>query len=356
MAAFELHDRMRSPELSTRIKQFVASGDSTPMHVDLDLTTDCNYRCRHCGDLARGLLNHGGLSRELIDALLDDFRAMAVHEVVLIGGGEPTLSPHFEHAVRGLHDCGIECGVVTNGSGMSAAALDAMRVGCTWVRVSLDAATTETYAKVHNPNDKSTLDTVAENVRRMVLAMGARVGVSFLITPLNIHEIEAAAKLAKAWGASYIRIRPMQHPITGNPLALAGTLDVGAQLDAAVRWRDATFDVSIGESMAIDGRAVMQPKGYQRCRAQAFGATISGEGHVYVCSKWRGEPWACIGDLHVERFSMIWKGARRAALLDALSPARQCERIYCHAHPLNELLAAQTEGVRITPAFDSACS
>jgi MoaA/NifB/PqqE/SkfB family radical SAM enzyme len=354
MAAFEVHDRMRSPELSTRIEQFVTSGDSTPMHVDLDLTTECNYRCRHCGDLARGLLNHGGLSRELLDALLDDLRAMAVHEVVLIGGGEPMLSPYFAHALRSLHEYGIACGVVTNGSGMSDAALEAMRVGCTWVRVSLDAATTETYAKIHNPDDNSTLDTVAENVRRMVTSMGARVGVSFLITPLNMHEIEAATRMAKAWGASYIRIRPMQHPITGNPLALAGTVDVGAQLDAAARWRDAVFDVSIGESMAMNGRAAMQPKGYGRCRAQAFGTTISGEGRVYVCSKWRGEPWACIGDLHEERFAAIWKGARRAALLDALSPARQCEHIYCHAHPLNELLAAHVEGVRVTPRFDSA--
>ena len=309
------------------------------MHVDLDLTSDCNFRCRHCGDLARGLLNHGGLPRNIIEALLDDLQTLAVYEVALIGGGEPTVSAHFADTVRGLHERGIRCGVVTNGSCISDAALAAMQKGCEWVRVSLDAATEDTYRKVHKPKGDVGFANVAENIERMIAAMGRRVGVSFLITALNAHEIHAATQLAKAWGAAYMRIRPMQHPRTGRPVILPRLDQLNNQLASAAACGDEQFVVSLGDAIGDLGGASLQPKDYRSCHAQAFGATIAGDGRVYVCSKWRGEVWACVGDLKYERFTALWNGPRRKAVLDVLSPAVACTHVYCHAHPLNLMLS-----------------
>src|SRR5690606_26130382 len=155
---------------------------------------------------------------------------------------------------------------------------------------------------------------------------------SFLITPSNTHEIARAAQLVKSIGAAYIRIRPMQHPISGTPLVMPSRCCLTRELEHARTMADVTFDVSVGEM--TEARASVQQKSYHACHAQAFGLTIAGDGKVYVCSKWRGKDWACIGDVHAERLSAIWYGDRRRTVVRGLDPSSTCARVYCHAHPL----------------------
>ena len=338
--SFDVAKRLMSREMLVRTRKYVTSEDTTPMHVDLDLTSDCNYRCRHCGDLARNLLNRGGLSWDLIEPLLDDLQALRVHEVALIGGGEPTLSPHCVDTLHGLHAREIHTGVVSNGSRLTDTMLDAMDASCDWVRVSLDAGTADIYARVHKPESGVSFEHILATLKRMIERIGRRVGISYLITPLNMHEIALAAQVTKSIGAAYIRIRPMQHPITGAPVSLPSRSDVMMELRRAAAFADDTFEVSLGEmTEPVATRTnAMQPKPYHVCHAQAFGATIAGDGKVYVCSKWRGEAWACIGDLRRERLWAIWHGSQRKEVIATLTPSVKCQHVYCHAHPLNMLL------------------
>lgn len=347
---FDVAQFLMDTGVRARTQEYVARGDTTPIRVDLDLTSECNYRCRHCGDLARNLLNRGGLPWGIIEPLLDDLAALKVEEVALIGGGEPTLSPHLAKTLRGLRARRIASGVVTNGSCLSDAALDAMATCCAWIRVSLDAASADTYVRVHKPPRDVTFDQVLLNLERMIARMASRVGVSFLITPLNIREVAEAAARVKSMGAAYIRIRPMQHPITGESLALPSRGDLNDELRQAMALADDAFEVSLGEmtDSAATGKNVVQEKRYSRCHAQAFGATIAGDGKVYVCSKWRGEPWACIGDLTCERLWDIWHGDRRRAVTGNLDPSRNCRHVYCHAHALNQCVQA-IEGRPLAP-------
>lgn len=333
---FDVATHMISPEMVARSREYLATDDTTPLRVDLDLTSDCNYQCRHCGDLARGLLNRGGLSQELIEPLLDDLKVLRVHEVILIGGGEPTRSPHFVETVRGLRQRGLRYGLVTNGSQLTPAMLDALHDGCDWVRISLDAATAKTYAMVHKPEPGIHFENVVANTRRMIERLGSRAGVSYLVTPLNAHELARAARLVKGLGAAYLRVRPMQHPLTGAAVAWPARIDLRAEVKRAKALADGTFQVSIGETMHMG--LEKQEKVYGMCHAQAFATTIAGDGAVYVCSKWRGESWACIGDLREERLWAIWHGARRQKLVQGLNPSRRCQHVYCHAHPLNDVL------------------
>lgn len=346
------------PALRDRIETYVARGDTRPFRVDLDLTTQCNYGCPHCGDLARGLLNRGGMPLPMVERLVGDLAKLGVTEVSLIGGGEPTASPVFDEAVRMLARAGMQIGLTTNGSLMPPSRVTLIAETCAWVRISLDAATPAVYDRVHRPEGAVTFAQVCENLAALCRAMPGRAGVAFLIMKANAHEVAAAAHLVRSLGAAYIRYRQVQHPVTGRYLPVADAAAVKQHLADAQALAGPGFAVSLGETLEAQldtGVWAGQPKPYRRCHAQAFSPTIAGDGKVYVCSKWRGAAWACIGDLREEPMTAIWRGRRRQEVLARLDPAIACADVYCHAHPHNTVLEEMRAG-RALESGHKACA
>lgn len=86
-----------------------------------------------------------------------------VEAVCIAGGGEPLINPAIADFIDRLIQNGIEVGVVTNGL-MIYRYIDALSQ-CTWIGVSIDAATRETYNKLKGlPPDNDTFDRVIENI------------------------------------------------------------------------------------------------------------------------------------------------------------------------------------------------
>ncbi|NUM55872.1 MAG: radical SAM protein [Candidatus Hydrogenedentes bacterium] len=338
---FDAQARFDTPEVQDRLQEYLQYGDTRPLQVDLDITTECNYRCTFCGDLARGQLNRGGLNATQLLALLDDMHALGVRDVSLIGGGEPTASPHFCMVIEGLRTRGIRVGVVTNGSLITDVIADCIADTCSWIRISLDAGSRDTYGALHHPPEGITLDTVVSRVSRLARRMPGRVGISFLVMNRNVGEIEAAARIARGCGCSYIRIRPAQHPMTGRVLPIRDADELRRQLDLTSAYATKDFLVSVGDTWAAAGdypNESLQRKEYFRCHAQAFGTTIAGTGAVFVCSKWRGEAKWEIGNVRHTRLTEIWSSEQRRTVLAKLNPSRVCSNVYCQAHVYNELL------------------
>lgn len=236
-----MHDfagKLQQPSLWPRVVDYVkwqralraaqASGgeeppmpDLAPLSINLDLTTACNYACDHCIDW--DILNSREKHED--DQLRASIARMAergLRSVILIGGGEPTLYPGFVDFVRFLKALGLSVSVVTNGSrGDRILQAAPYFTDGDWVRLSLDAGSNETFARMHNPSKKSlTLDEICSWIPRVKAANPAlSVGFSFVITwvggsrgdvPVveNIHEMVAAAARASAAGFDYISFKP----------------------------------------------------------------------------------------------------------------------------------------------------
>jgi len=335
---FDFDAKFASDAIQERVASYLGRENPGPIHVDLDLTTDCNYRCPHCGDLARKHLNRGGLGPKHLVEVIDDMAALDVRFASLIGGGEPMASPHFEVAVRALHARGISTGVVTNGSYLDETSCDVISHTCDWVRVSLDAASDPVYQKVHRPHGNVPLETVLRGLECLAKRMPGKVGVSYLIVKANVSEIFDAARIAKSIRCAYIRYRAAQHPLTGTYAAIENLGSVREQIARATELEDANFRVSSGELGASEPGESAQTKTYSRCHAQSFGTVIAGDGKVYLCSKWRGKADACIGDVTQMRFRDIWRSAARDAVVRSTRPCLTCSGVHCQAHPYNLLL------------------
>jgi len=78
-----------------------------------ELTLVCNMRCLHCGSYA-GASRENELSLEECESVADQLTALGCRQVTL-GGGEPTLHPHWHELGGRLTDQGVRVNMISNG-------------------------------------------------------------------------------------------------------------------------------------------------------------------------------------------------------------------------------------------------
>ncbi len=102
-----------------------------------ELTLICDMRCKHCGSYA-GARRDEELSFEDCLGVADQLAAMHCEKVTL-GGGEPTLHPHWHEIAKRMSDQGVKVNMISNGWTWSRDHLDKARdAGLLNVAFSLD--------------------------------------------------------------------------------------------------------------------------------------------------------------------------------------------------------------------------
>jgi radical SAM protein with 4Fe4S-binding SPASM domain len=78
-----------------------------------ELTLACNLRCLHCGSFA-GDRRADELTRDEALRVADELAAMGCEKLTL-GGGEPTMHPHWHELGKRLTDQGVRVNMISNG-------------------------------------------------------------------------------------------------------------------------------------------------------------------------------------------------------------------------------------------------
>ena len=84
-----------------------------PFEINIHITDRCNLKCTYCYSNFYKRKTKD-ISKEAIFKIVDDFLALGVIEVSLIGG-EPFLHPDFYEIVKYVKSKGLFCSAVTNG-------------------------------------------------------------------------------------------------------------------------------------------------------------------------------------------------------------------------------------------------
>ena len=195
-----------------------------PVTVTIDPINTCNLRCTWCN--SEYILNHNDKKIE-DDTLLEivsflsewkvhPFTEKGVETICIAGGGEPTLHPNLSNFIQKCYDVGIQTGIVTNGTNIDKH-LNSL-LNCTWVGISIDAGTPETFKKLKG---KDLFDKIIQNVKILSEltsemkhaplsqpGQGPGISYKFLLHPKNIGDLYTAAKLAKSIGCKNLHIRP----------------------------------------------------------------------------------------------------------------------------------------------------
>ncbi|WP_043264230.1 radical SAM protein [Streptomyces sp. CT34] len=336
----DLVSKLYQPTGWPRILEAASGGPSGgPLVVDLDPTTFCDLACPEC--ISGKLLNQGRFTPERLAELAGELVEMKVRAVVLIGGGEPLAHRGTRTVLRVLGEAGIAIGVVTNGT-LIRQNLAELAAYASWVRVSVDAGTSDTY-RLFRPDRKgrSVFDKVIGNMRLLAEAKAGALGYSFLVMTRqepdgtvvgNHNEVLRAAELAHDIGCDYFETKAMfddGHHVVQVPDGILASVE--EQLDRARQWTGDGFEIVDSSTLTSLRNRVgpVQEKDYHRCRVAELRTLVTPSG-VYVCSYHRGNAGARIGDAVTDSLADIWRTSDRGIV----DPSRDC-RFHCARHRSN---------------------
>jgi len=277
-----------------------------PVHIQMILSDLCNQDCAFCayrdpGYTSSQLFHVDGdynpkrfLPFDKVLEILDDCAWMGVKAIQLTGGGEPLVYPKFDKVVAAILERGMKWALVTNGVLAERHDLST----AIWIRVSVDAGTRESYAKIRRcpPNHwEKAWKTVAKH----------KAGVGYVVTPDNWMEIFQCAEIAHDVGASNMRIGA-QFSSEGEDL-FAGIREK-AQVIAhmAADLSDDHFEVFNKFEEKLDDLGQGRPD-YRRCGYQRFTTYIGADQNLYRCCLYAYSPRGKIARLEGRRFREVWK-------------------------------------------------
>lgn len=282
-----------------RVEKLIEGKPEMPVTVEIDPSNRCQLNCDFCmfknlrkSDLTvPGSVDKKDLAYDIFYHLLLDLKTIDVKSITFTGGGEPTLNKDYERMVNWAHELKFEFGLITNGLRLNKLRrLDRYK----FIRISLDSASPETYAKVKKA---SAFNRVVSNIKEAVRNTEV-VGISFVVTKQNKHEIEKAQALAKDLGVSYIQFKPAWED--GVPFT-----------DYVVNGESQT--ISTERYKAIDTTP---------CAIAGLIGIVGADAHVYYCCQHRGNKKYGLGSLYHASFPSIWK--RRPGIIPDVKRCPNC--------------------------------
>lgn len=359
-------DKLHQPFVVEKIKS--EAYKEGPLVVELDTTEVCNLACPGC--ISEDLVsNRTSFSRERLLEVGKELYEIGVKAVVLIGGGEPLAHPAVGELIEyfGTHD--ISVGITTNGYFIPKY-MDVISNYASWTRISMDAATAETFNKLRPAKDgKNKFDEIVEAMRQLAKVKKGNLGFSFLVRTeadgfgieSNVHEIYDAAVLARDIGCDYFEVKPSYSYVGGQNHSLVKHTkermeEAKIEID---RLKDLGTDkfkiiTAINLNDSLNCVQSVQEKDYQYCPAADLRTLICPSG-VYVCPYWRGKSDFRIGNAIENSIKDIWKSERRAKVMRDLNPITKCD-FHCLRNETNQeiirMRRTKKEDIKVIPEYD----
>lgn len=339
-----------------------------PILITVDLVNYCNLNCKWCNaEFVRKRKTR--LSEKALDEIADflprwgcdnNKDTEGVQAICVAGGGEPLMNPYAGKFIDRVVNNGVEVGVVTNGV-LIDRFVDSLS-NCTWVGVSVDAATKETFNELKKPPSPDLFEQTINNIKILVdyskrhnNRLGwshPAYGVSFkyLLYEDNIGEIYEATKLARDLGCKNIHFRP------------AGTTwdKIGTDEEIAFsREQVELFNDQIARAMELDDMAFgvygvthkfnnqfERANYFEKCHAVFMTSVIEPPTDkdapedsfvVGLCCDRRGDPKLELARniTDVNEINRLWGGDRHWEIHDSIMADVECPR--CTYQPHNEI-------------------
>jgi len=280
-----------------------------PKDIQVDLEAYCPHSCEFCSYRNVNWQSHGmdfaepakrvpeetGFPKELAMRLPAEMCEAGIPSIELTGGGEPLVYPYIREFLDELGKYPIELAIVTNGASLNEQIQSRLK-NLKWIRFSADAITKETHSKVHRVPE-SVFSIVTKHIKEIVdrKFKDCKVGVSFVITKQNYHEIEPAAHFYRELGVDNIRFTFTYDPEGEGQLTPEETRTAERAINQARGVEDDTFKV-FGTMRRLEFYS--QPNtDFHFCGYQYFTWAIGYDGLVYPCCIMKYHKGFALGDL-----------------------------------------------------------
>ena len=314
-----------------------------PIYMEISPSGVCNHRCTFCA------LDFMGYQKRCLDAAvlmerLSEMGQLGLKSVMYGGEGEPLVHEQIVEIVNHTKKSGIDVALTTNAVLLMETISEKILVDLEWMKVSIGAATKETYVKIHR-SKPSDFDTVIKNLKYAVKfkrdnGYKCTLGMQILLLPENKHEVVLLAEIARDIGMDYLVVKPYsQHPLSKTDRYK----DV--KYHEYMRLSDDLSKINTEEFSVIFRSNTMKKwdetrKNYSRCLSLPFWSYMDAGGNIWGCSVYLSDERFCYGNIYENSFKEIWEGEKRRKSLhwveDKLD-VKQC-RINCRMDEINRYL------------------
>ena len=304
-----------------------------PIYIEISPVGWCNHRCTFCAvemlGYPKNQLNASLLSRLLLEMRRmreEDPDGLGIKSIQYAGEGEPTLHKDLARIFRDTRKAGIDIGMLTNGTGLTAKlSREIIALVNGYIQISINAGMPASYAKIHRV-PKRHWDLVWRNLDKAIKikqelgAVECEIGANMtVLIPDNWLEMESLVKKARDCGLDYVSFKPYsQHLYSKETAKLYGGMsykDVMEEIletgDALVRrYSSDSFEVIFRFSRFKDYES--EERGYLTCRATpTLWAYVQSDGALISCSAFWTDKRFILGNIKNQSFKEIWYGEIR---------------------------------------------
>lgn len=320
-----------------------------PRSLYLETTNRCDSKCQTCIRTFQSLEPPADLTLEQVKAIAAQFPLL--ERVVLHGIGEPLLNVEIFEIVAYLKSRAVT--VLFNSDAISLTARRALRLiesGLDEYRVSMDAATPQTYRRLRGVDQ---FDRVVPNVRRLVeLARersrsAPRVSLWFTASRANLDELLAFVRLAADLGVDEVYVQRLV--FNGLGLATAENALHGRLQRREQELLDQAAELAQGLGVALRASGLTtplaslqggapSPRPWAGCQRPWTLSYVTANGNVLPCciSPWVARDYQALilGNALADPFADIWNGERYRRFRNAFEsesppdPCRGCGRLW----------------------------
>jgi radical SAM protein with 4Fe4S-binding SPASM domain len=319
--AIDGHKLMYHPQ---RVAQYLSAvndwdkaKDVYPIYVEMSPVGACNHRCTFC---AVDYIGYKSIRMDtcMLERRIPEMAALGVKSIMFAGEGEPLLHTDITEIVLFCRDAGIDVSFTTNATVMRDHFLQHALPHISWIKVSLNAGTPETYAKIHRTKEAD-FQKVVDNLKRAVARrreaqLHCTIGAQILLLPENAHEIELLAHLCRdEIGLDYLVVKPYSQHLSSLTREYEG-VDYSSQIALGQQLESLSTD---SFSLVFRGHAMQkhstdQTRGYDSCSATPFfWGYVMADGAVYGCSAYLLDERFAYGNMNTQTFKEIWQGEAR---------------------------------------------
>ncbi len=286
-----------------------------PIYVEISPYGGCNHRCTFCALDYMGYENIG-LEFKKLKETISNMAQNEVKSIMFAGEGEPLLFRDLDLIVEYCNSIGIDTSLTTNFVPIRKNNVEKFVQNCSWIKVSLNAGTKQSYASIHRANEKD-FDTVMQNLKDAVTYkkqnnLKCTIGVQMLLLPENKDEAIVLAKICKDIGVDYLVIKPYSQHLSSETtkyedINYSQMMDIENEVCAI---SDENFSVIFRANTM--NKYVDKKPAYSKCHSTPFfWGYIAADGKVFGCSAYLGRDEFCYGNIYDESFSDIWEGEKR---------------------------------------------
>ncbi len=334
------------------LKKLVAGEDAFPIHLQIGPANFCNHDCTFCY-AARSMFDAKKVARTRIDVerlmeIIDEMGELGLRSATLAGAGEPTLHPRIHDIINGMGERGIDVGMFTNGSCISAKTAQAIIDHCAFVRFSLTGATRQIHDLVHANGDFERVVANIEKLIRMRRSSLPILGSQFILASYSAADVVEGARLAKSLGLDYYEIKPA-YVAPEKPDQMENTLSVEEADDLiqeAKTYESERFKVYGKLEQVRTVFTNVDDRPYDDCPGHKSSTVVEADLELYICANQR-IPEFSFGNLRGQSFQQAWEGERRREILERLDVHECVPR--CRMDPLNKIVHEIRVGQRIVP-------